>query len=69
MQDQQQQLRDDLREASEIVVKYVREVVEDNDGQEYVEIAADLMVWASDRRMEEDWGMCRLIASLTASTD
>lgn len=33
------------------------------------EIAADLLVWASDSRMEEDWGMCRLIASLTASTD
>lgn len=33
------------------------------------EIADDLLVWASDSRMEEDWGMCRLIASLTASTD
>ncbi len=33
------------------------------------EIAQDLLVWASDSRMEEDWGMCRLIASLTASTD
>lgn len=33
------------------------------------EIAADLLVWASDSRMEEDWGMCRLIASFTASTD
>lgn len=33
------------------------------------EIADDLLVWACDSRMEEDWGMCRLIASLTASTD
>ncbi len=33
------------------------------------EISDDLLVWASDSRMEEDWGMCRLIASLTASTD
>lgn len=33
------------------------------------EIADDLLVWASDSRMEEDWGMCRLVASLTASTD
>ena len=33
------------------------------------EIADDLLLWASDSRMEEDWGMCRLIASLTASTD
>ncbi len=33
------------------------------------EIADDLLMWASDSRMEEDWGMCRLIASLTASTD
>lgn len=33
------------------------------------DIADDLLVWACDSRMEEDWGMCRLIASLTASTD
>jgi type IV secretion system protein VirD4 len=33
------------------------------------EIADDLLFWASDSRMEEDWGMCRMIASLTASTD
>jgi len=33
------------------------------------EIANDLLVWASDSRMEEDHGMCRMIASLTASTD
>lgn len=38
-------------------------------GRDPEEIAADLLVWASDSRMEEDWGMCRLIASLTASTD
>jgi type IV secretion system protein VirD4 len=38
-------------------------------GRNPEEIAADLMVWAADRRMEEEWGMCRLIASLTASTD
>ncbi len=38
-------------------------------GRDPAEIAADLLVWASDSRMEEDWGMCRLIASLTASTE
>ena len=38
-------------------------------GRDPAEIAGDLLVWASDSRMEEDWGMCRLIASLTASTD
>jgi type IV secretion system protein VirD4 len=38
-------------------------------GRDPAEIADDLLVWASDSRMEEDWGMCRLIASLTASTD
>jgi type IV secretion system protein VirD4 len=38
-------------------------------GRDPAEIANDLLVWASDSRMEEDWGMCRLIASLTASTD
>ncbi|WP_149541211.1 type IV secretory system conjugative DNA transfer family protein [Siccirubricoccus phaeus] len=31
------------------------------------EIAEDLLVWASDGRMEEDSGMCRLVASLTES--
>ena len=41
----------------------------DFSGRAPDEIAADLLVWASDSRMEEDWGMCRLIASLTASTD
>jgi type IV secretion system protein VirD4 len=38
-------------------------------GRDPGEIADDLLVWASDARMEGDWGMCRLIASLTASTD
>lgn len=38
-------------------------------GRDPGEIADDLLVWASDARMEDDWGMCRLIASLTASTD
>lgn len=33
------------------------------------DIADDLLVWASDHRMEEDHGMFRLIASLTTSTD
>lgn len=33
------------------------------------EIADDLLVWASDSRMEEDSGMCRMIASLTTSRD
>lgn len=33
------------------------------------EIADDLLVWASDGRMDEDSGMCRMIASLTASRD
>jgi type IV secretion system protein VirD4 len=33
------------------------------------EIAEDLFVWASDSRMEEDSGMCRLVASFTASRD
>lgn len=31
------------------------------------EIADDLMVWASDGRMEEESGMCRQIASMTSS--
>ncbi len=38
-------------------------------GRDPEEISSDLLVWASDSRMNEDWGMCRLIASLTASTD
>ncbi len=38
-------------------------------GRSSVEIADDLMMWAADRRMEEESGMCRIIASLTASTD
>lgn len=33
------------------------------------DIAFDLVQWSEDNRMEEDWGMCRMIASLTASTD
>lgn len=33
------------------------------------EIEDDLLVWASDGRMEGDSGMCRMIASLTASRD
>lgn len=33
------------------------------------EIADDLLLWASDRRMENDAGMCRQIASLTESRD
>jgi type IV secretion system protein VirD4 len=33
------------------------------------EIADDLLVWASDSRMQEDSGMCRQIASLTQSRD
>lgn len=33
------------------------------------EIADDLLVWASDGRMQEDSGMCRQIASLTQSRD
>lgn len=33
------------------------------------EIADDLLVWASDRRMQDDSGMCRQIASLTESRD
>lgn len=33
------------------------------------EIAGDLMVWASQKKMAEESGMCRLVASLTASTD
>ncbi|MHB0722551.1 type IV secretory system conjugative DNA transfer family protein [Roseomonas mucosa] len=33
------------------------------------EIAGDLLVWASQKKMAEESGMCRLVASLTASTD
>lgn len=33
------------------------------------EIAEDLMLWAADRRMADEAGMCRLIAGFTASTD
>ena len=33
------------------------------------DIRDDLLVWASDSRIEEDSGMCRLIASLTKSRD
>jgi type IV secretion system protein VirD4 len=33
------------------------------------EIRDDLLVWASDNRMQEDSGMCRQIASLTDSRD
>lgn len=33
------------------------------------EIADDLMLWASDRRMQDEAGMCRLVARLTVSPD
>lgn len=33
------------------------------------EIHEDLLLWASDNRMAEDWGMCRLVAALTRSQD
>ncbi len=33
------------------------------------EIADDLLAWANDRRMKQDSGMCRQIASLTESRD
>jgi type IV secretion system protein VirD4 len=33
------------------------------------DIANDLLLWASDRRMQDDAGMCRQIASLTESPD
>ncbi len=33
------------------------------------EIADDLILWACDRRMEDEAGMCRLIAGLTVSPD
>lgn len=32
-------------------------------------IADDLLLWSSDNRMQEDAGMCRLIASMTESRD
>ncbi|MRI56589.1 type IV secretory system conjugative DNA transfer family protein [Methylobacterium sp. DB1607] len=38
-------------------------------GRPHEEIAEDLMLWASDRRMEDEAGMCRLIAGLTVSAD
>lgn len=38
-------------------------------GRDSSEVADDLLVWASDSRMEEESGMSRMIASLTASTD
>ncbi len=38
-------------------------------GRDAADIADDLLVWASDSRLEEDWGMCRLIGGLTASRD
>jgi type IV secretion system protein VirD4 len=36
-------------------------------GRRRQEIADDLLVWAADSRMQEDSGMCRLIAGLTES--
>ena len=38
-------------------------------GRSREEIADDLLLWASDGRMEDDSGMCRQIASLTESRD
>jgi type IV secretion system protein VirD4 len=38
-------------------------------GRDPDDIASDLLTWSSDPRMEEDSGMCRLIAGLTASPD
>ena len=38
-------------------------------GRPRSEIAEDLMLWAADRRMEDEAGMCRLIAGLTDSPD
>lgn len=38
-------------------------------GRTREEIADDLLVWASDRRMQEDSGMCRIVAGLTESRD
>lgn len=38
-------------------------------GRDAAEIAGDLLVWASDSRMEEESGMSRMIAGWTASAD
>ncbi|MGU3537366.1 type IV secretory system conjugative DNA transfer family protein [Methylobacterium sp. A54F] len=38
-------------------------------GRPREEIADDLLVWAADRRMQDEAGMCRLVAGLTASPD
>jgi len=38
-------------------------------GRPREEIADDLLLWASDRRMQDEAGMCRLVAGLTASPD
>lgn len=38
-------------------------------GRDADDIADDLLIWASDGRMQDDWGMCRQIASLTESKD
>lgn len=38
-------------------------------GRNREDIAQDLMVWASDSRMQDDAGMCRQIASMTESRD
>ncbi|WAP67697.1 type IV secretory system conjugative DNA transfer family protein [Jiella pelagia] len=38
-------------------------------GRGRFEIADDLLVWAADARMEDDSGMCRLVASWTDSQD
>jgi len=38
-------------------------------GRNAEDIAEDLLVWSSDWRKEDDWGMCRQIAGLTASRD
>lgn len=38
-------------------------------GRDPQSIAEDLIIWSTDRRNEDDWGMCRQIASLTESRD
>ncbi|MCB8838082.1 type IV secretory system conjugative DNA transfer family protein [Aurantimonas sp. VKM B-3413] len=38
-------------------------------GRGRAEISDDLLVWAADSRMQDDAGMCRLVASLTDSQD
>jgi type IV secretion system protein VirD4 len=38
-------------------------------GRPREEIADDLLLWAADRRMQDEAGMCRLVAGLTASPD